>query len=326
MKVKSGVYKMKTGSTLPTKGPIIKIYAEGSSTKYSHVANTHTTFPVLVKYTASCSNKGKLTGGSVAIGNAKTSIDSGSGFSSHSVWVNVPYSAIKKINPSEHCNTYAKTLSLEKNQPLEKIVQKGFTMKIPNVLSAKGTAYCTAAGLGKGDVASGSTDNLGVFLHCVANSKARSPRKTTKTTAPKPDTGKTTTNFESAKLSVRKPNYIGKCPVGMKFDGTITANAKGKIEYQIIGDGNYSTPLKTLAFTKAGTKTFQWTRMVRKPDTSSQITMGGQAKDPNVIAGWMRLKVIYKLRNNIASTKKTWLSKRQNFRVTCGKTVMRAVQ
>jgi hypothetical protein len=261
----------------------------------------------------------------VAVGDATTSIDKGDGFSSESIWIKVPYSAIKKIDPIGHCNTNAKTLSLEKNKPLEKIIQKGFTMKIPNVLSAKGTAYCTAAGLGKGDVASGSTDGLGVYLQCMANPKARSPRKTTKTSKPKPDTGETTTNFKSAKLSTKSPNYIGECPVGMKFDGTITASAKGKIEYQIIGDSNYSTPMKTMDFSKAGSKSFQWTRMVRKPDTRSQITMGGEAGNPNIINGWMQLKVVYKLRNNIASTKKTWFSKRQNFKVTCGKVPSRMV-
>jgi len=321
MDVKAGVYKLKSGSKLPIKGPVVQVYAEGASTKYSHVANTHQTLPVLVKYTASCSNKGKISGGSVSIGDASKSIDSGDGFSSESLWVNVPYSTVSSVGPVKHCNNHAKTLSIQQDKTLEKIIQKGFVMKVPNVMSTKGTVFCNAAGLGKGDVDSDSADNLSVFLQCVANPKARAPRSSssTKGSKPKPDVGDTTTNFKAANIRAKTPNYVGDCPASMIFDGSITAKAKGEIEYQIIGDGNYKTPVKTMKFNQAGSQNFQWTRMVRKPDVSSQLSVAGSKPSPNQIKGWMQLKVIYRLRNNIASTKKTWFSKQQKFSVTCGK-------
>ncbi|MEW5010492.1 MAG: hypothetical protein RPR28_09090 [Cycloclasticus sp.] len=318
MDVKPGIYKLKSGSKLPTKGPVVRIYTEGASTKYSHVGDTHKTRPVLVKYTASCSNKGKLSGGDVSIGDEKVGIGSG-GFSSKSVWVNVPYSMIAKIKPVKRCNEHAKTLSLQQDKPLEKIVQKGFVMKIPNVLKAKGVAFCTAAGLGKGDVAGDTTGGLGVFLDCAGNPKARAPRGTTGTGKPKPkDPGKTSQIFKSAKLLTKMPSYIGKCPVGMKYTGSIRVTGKGKVEYQIIGDGGYKTPVKTMQFAKAGSKVFQWTRMVRQADHGKTLVMQGRTSDPKLIKGWMQLKVIYKVRNNFASAKKYWKSKRQNFSVQCG--------
>lgn len=321
MDVKPGTYKLKSGSKLPVKGPIVKVYTEGASTKYTHVGDTHKTRPVLVKYTASCSNKGKLTGGDVAIGTATTGIDSGDGFSSDSVWVNVPYSAIAKIKPTNHCNQHAKSLSLEQNKSLEKIIQKGFVMHIPNVLEAKGTAFCTAAGLGKGDVAGDTTGGLGIFVECVANPKARAPRgsASTSTGKPKPkDPGPTKQIFKTAKLAAETPSYVGKCPIGMKFKGSISATGKGKVEYQIIGDGDYKSPRKTMDFGKAGSKNFQWTRMVRQADPGSTLAMPGQKSDPNLIKGWMQLKVIYKIKNDIASAKQTWKSKRKHFSVKCG--------
>ncbi len=319
MDVKPGMYKLKSGSKLPTKGPVVRIYTAGASTKYTHVGDTHKTRPVLVKYTASCSNKGKLTGGNVSIGDATVSINSGGGFSSKSVWVNVPYNAIAKIKPAKHCNKHAKTLSLQQSKPLEKIVQKGFVMKIPNVLEAKGVAFCTAAGLGKGDVAGDTTGGLGIFLDCAANPKARAPRGTTSTSKSKPKVpSKTTQIFKSAKLVAKTPNYVGKCPVGMKYTGSISASGKGKVEYQIMGDGGYKTPMKTMQFGKAGSKDFQWTRMVRQVDASKTLAMPGRKPDTDQIKGWMQLKVIYKVRNNIGSAKKSWKSKRQDFNIKCG--------
>ncbi len=173
MNVEPGVYKLKPGSKLPLKGPVVRVYSEGSNTTYSRVAPPRKSLPVLVKYTASCSNKGRLGGGDIAIGEATASIRGGDRFRSKSVYVKVPYSAVAGINPAQHCNEHAKTLSLQRNKPLDKIVQKGFAVRIPDVLSARGTAYCTAGGLGKGDVASDTTDSLVIFLDCVANPKAR---------------------------------------------------------------------------------------------------------------------------------------------------------
>lgn len=323
MNVEPGVYKIKTGTELPIKGPVIKVYTDGASTKYSHVASTHQTLPVLVKYTASCSNRGSISGGSVSIGDSSVDIDSGDGFSSDSLYINVPYSAVKKVDPAKHCNQHAKTLSLEKNKSLEKVVQKGFVMRVPNVLSAKGVNYCKAAGLGKGDVASDTTDNLGVYIQCVGNPKARAPRRSTSTRPASPkDPGVTKTNFKSATLKAATPAYVGDCPASMKFSGSITAKDKGEIQYQIIGDGNYSTPIKTMKFDKAGSKDFQWTRTVRKPDPSTQLATPGEKTNPNEIKGWMQLKVTYRIKNDMASAKKQWYSKKQNFKVTCGKVQM----
>ena len=306
------------GPTYPTPGPVIEVYAEGSSAEYTHIANTHKPLKIHLGYTASCSNRGKLTGVTIKVGETSQSMGGGGGFKSNEPWIELPFSEFSAIKAKKLCNEQAKTLSLEKNLPLEKIVQKGFAMKLSNVVQASGTAYCKAAGLGKGGVKSDNA-KLDAWVVCKPNPKARKPRasKSTKTTKHTPDPGKATTNFKSASFKANKNKFSSKCPTSIVYTGNIQASGKGSIEYQWIGNSNYKSPVKTVKFNSAGKKEFKWTRSIKKPEKSKSRAVSAANTDPNKLKGWMALKVTYRIKNKMASAKKVWTSKKQDFEVNC---------
>ena len=200
MKVEQAKYTKVTdqgyGPTYPAGGPIYEVYAEGSSTKYTHEANTHKNRKVHLDYTASCSNKGKLSSIQLRVGETYISHSGGGGFKSGKYWLEIPYAEMPSINAKKYCNDQAKTYSLEKNIPLEKVVQKGFVMKLPGVFEAKGTAFCNAR-IGKGGVKSATT-KLDAWVVCKPNPKARKPRASTKTSSKSSEPGQATTNFKNA--------------------------------------------------------------------------------------------------------------------------------
>ncbi len=99
----------------PKNGPIIKVYSEGSSsTKYSHVANTHKKLPFMVKYTATCFNKGSQSGANLSSDQVTMSLNAKGGFASDVVYFKKPYNDIANVQPLKVCNDHAKTLSLWK--------------------------------------------------------------------------------------------------------------------------------------------------------------------------------------------------------------------
>jgi hypothetical protein len=323
LSLKEGPYKVsnkpppKYGKKLPVSGPIIKVYAE-SGTTYRHNASKLDKIPFVTSYTASCTGTGnwKVSGVSVKIGDVNVSAGNvGGGFETGTVAVEVPYNQLEGLQPVKWCNDELKTLSLENKVSKVDIVESGFGMYVDDLIEAHGTLFCSRK-LSRGNVG-GDKVKLGVYVSCEPNKNAGRPKKTTKTGKPKPPSGgPATTIFKSAAIAGPKSKIVGQCPEPVKFNASITANDKGTIEYQFIGDHNYESVLKKMTFAKAGTQKTSWTRTIRQPDPGKQLSMGG-AKPTSEINGWMALKIIYKVKSGIASTKKTWISPKANFTVDC---------
>jgi hypothetical protein len=66
--------------------------------------------------------------------------------------------------------------------------------------------------------------------------------------------------FRVTKVSlVANPSeYAGPCPTTILFEGTITTNGKGSVEYTFIRDGKDIGPRRTLHFEKAASKEVGW--------------------------------------------------------------------
>jgi hypothetical protein len=306
--------KPKYGKKLPVTASKIKVFAE-SGTTYSHNASKLDKISFVTSYTASCSGKRTVDAVQVRIGDTTTSASNvGGGFDTGTVAVKVPYSQLKGLQPVKWCNDELKTLSLENNVSKVDIVESGFGLYVDDLIEAQGTVFCTHK-IKRGDV-DGDKTMLGVYVSCEPNELAGRPKKTTKTTKPKPPSGgPATTIFKSASISGPKSKIVAQCPEPVKFNASITAKDKGTIEYQFIGDHNYKSPIKKMTFSKAGTQKTSWTRTIRQPDPGKQLSAGGTSSSD--IKGWMGLKVIYKVKSGIASTKKTWNSPRANFTVDC---------
>lgn len=327
LSLEQGVYKMsndrpKYGPSLPVNGPVIRVHAETGST-YSHVAGKLANVHFVTKYTASCTGNRYANSVQVKIGDTVASDSSpNDGFERGQVGIDIPYGDLAKttsLDPAGWCNDQAKTLSLEKNVSRGTIVENGFTMKVDDRVNARGTLFCTGKGLTRGDT-DGDSAKLDLWISCEPKPNAgrpkAAPRPGTGKPTPKPDPGKATTIFKRARLTGPSGTINGKCPHSLKYTARISSSGPGTVEYQFIGDHGYESPVKIMSFTKAQTKTSTWTRMARVPDAGSQIAApgGGESAD---IEGWMALKVIHRLKNEMAYTKKTWTSPKKTFAVNC---------
>jgi hypothetical protein len=84
----------------------------------------------------------------------------------------------------------------------------------------------------------------------------------------------------SAALNSAPANYSGKCPVTIKFTGTITAKKAGKVQYKFIRSNGGSTPMRTLNFSAPGTKA-----------VSTTWKLGGSSTPST--SGWQTIKILF---------------------------------
>lgn len=306
--------KPRHGPYLPKNGPVITVFAESGST-YSHVAGTHDKLDFRIDYTARCEGVRKRTIDRVSatIAGVKESRDDVSGaYADGQLRVRVPYARLSGLDPAAWCNDRVKTLSLERDVSPAQIVAKGVSLRKREFVTATVFASCSV-GVSRPQTVSRSLP-MDLWVRCKANPDVGRAKKGVKKSPPGKDK-KTSQVFASATIGTEDGSVAAKCPHPMRFEGSIAASGKGTIEYQFIGDGDYESPLKKLTFGKSGTKEFGWTRQIRLPDTSQSLSAG--APPSPEVSGWMALKVIYKVSEGVASTRKTWISERVNFTVDC---------
>jgi hypothetical protein len=92
-------------------------------------------------------------------------------------------------------------------------------------------------------------------------------------------------------LSANPASYNGTCPTIIKFNGSITAEKAGRVQYKFIRSDNAFAPIQTIEFTAPGTK---------QVDTT--WTLGGPAL-PHY-SGWQAVQIVYP--TNIQSKKATF--------------------
>lgn len=84
----------------------------------------------------------------------------------------------------------------------------------------------------------------------------------------------------TANLTASPTSFSGKCPALIKFSGTISVSAPGKIQYKFIRSDGANAPVQTLEFDKPGIRTVNTT-----------WTLGGPGLP--VYEGWEAIQVVY---------------------------------
>jgi hypothetical protein len=194
--------------------------------------------------------------------------------------------------PIEICATEL-TKRLSENKDLSKyhILSKGFTVKYPGAFEVKYRMYCHATGLGRGALDSDTT-LVNARITCSASDLAESKIPKPPPPRPKVKTAKLVPLVKTVKFEADPSTYQGNCPVGIKFNGSITATSSGKVKYQYVSHDNRKSSVFTLQFAKAGTQpTRLWSRTLSKPDAGSKI-----AAAPNGTSwdhqGWYRIDIL----------------------------------
>ena len=99
--------------------------------------------------------------------------------------------------------------------------------------------------------------------------------------------------IKSVSFAPNKKHMVGACPAQVEFNGKITANRPGIIEYQYISHDKRTSPKFKLKFDKAGTKALRvWKRTINKESTTGKLAISSGAKNPYDYKGWYMLKVL----------------------------------
>jgi hypothetical protein len=198
----------------------------------------------------------------------------------------------QSLNPVKVCNDeLQKKLANQPNKTKYHILADGFTVNYPAAFTTKFRMYCHDIAGGKTDLGSDTT-MVNAKIKCVGSPKAaqKIPKEPVK-----PKMAKLVPLIKTASFKADPSNYSGKCPTGVKFDGSITANRPGTVTYLYTNHEGKKSPKFTLEFDKAGTKkTRAWSTTVseKKPNPQGTIKAAGGGSGSNAIQGWTRLDVL----------------------------------
>lgn len=195
------------------------------------------------------------------------------------------------VDPIKVCNTeLTKRLSENKDQTRYHVLSQGFTVDYAGAFNVKYRMYCRATGLGKTDYGSDST-LVNARIRCAGSdlAKHKIPEKPARAKAAP---ARQKSLVESVQFKADPQSYQGKCPTGIKFNGSITASRAGTVKYQYTSHDGKQSPELTVEFKQAGTEsTRTWSRTLSEPETGGRITSSSSGSDWDH-QGWYRLDIL----------------------------------
>lgn len=277
--------KPKLGDPLPIDGPVIHVFSEGGDT-FDFVGHTNQPVRFWGQLSGSCGKVYKISyvQFKVADTTAPVSHPSGRGawFSRYGS-VDVPHDSLQFFDAVRACNDQLKTLAAETGRSRRDLIAGGFGIHFPDRIEALGSLVCT--GNVKGD---SDTTKLDLWVDCVGNPKSAEPEKPTMKTVP----AKLSPFVVGLAFDVDRPNWVGKCPVSLKFTGSITTSRAGTVKYRTVAQDGSSSPTYTLTFGAAGKKAIgTWGETLAKPKASGTLAAGPETKGPD-FSGWRRLEIV----------------------------------
>ena len=211
------------------------------------------------------------------------------------------------INPVTKCNTELQR-RIDSGGNRSAILSKGFKLKIADAYQVSFLLKCPkTTKIGRPDTGLVSRP-INATIYCRPSPHAQ-PKPKIKKTKLKP-------LIKSIIFSASPRTYTGRCPVGIRFHGSITSNHAGTVKYQYSSNDNKKSPVLTLKFPKAGTKAVRlWSRVIKAPKTGRQLSADGrQLYD---YRGWTMIKILSPLPS---------LIKKASFKIKCGTTTKRGIE
>jgi hypothetical protein len=275
----------KLGDALPVGGPVIRVFSEGGD-RFDFVGHTNEPVHFFGLLSGACPRINKISAleFKVAQSNAPVSHPDGRGaWFSRIGAIDVPHSELQTFDAVRACNDKLKTLAAETGRSKRDLVSQGFGIHYPDRIEGRAVLLCTGRNNSDSD-----TENLDLWVDCVGNPKAGEPEAPTMKAIP----AKLSPFITGLTYEVDRPSWVGKCPVGLKFTGSITTSRAGTVKYRTVGHDGSTSPTYTLTFGAAGTKDVgTWSETVAEPKASETLAAGPDTKGPDV-AGWRRLEIV----------------------------------
>ena len=276
--------KPQFGDRLPVGGPVIRVYSEGRD-RFKFIGHTNEPVRFLGLLSGSCGKDEEISSLEFEVAGQKVSLShpdgEGAWFSRTGV-VELSRSEPQGFHAVRECNAKLKALADRTGRPRSELVADGFGIRFRNWIEGQATLTCG----GRNNIESVSA-RLDIWVQCgghpgpddpIANSGGPVPAELSPLV--------TDLTFE-----VDNPSYVGKCPVGLQFTGSITTSRAGYVQYRSIADDGRTSPTDTLRFAKAGTQTITiWNETFS--ETRSGFSPAAAENSGPTYKGWRRLEII----------------------------------
>ena len=273
------------GDPLPVGGPVIRVFSEGGD-GFDFVGHTNQPVRFWGQFSGTCGRVYKISylqfrveGVTVPVSHPD---ERGAYFSRYGS-VDVPHDMLKGFNAVRACNDKLKTLAAETGRSRRDLVAAGFGIRFPDRIEGRGVLMCTGRNNSDSD-----TEKLDLWVECVGKPDSDEPERPAMKMVP----AKLSPFITDLTYEVDRPNWVGKCPVGLKFTGSISTSRAGTVKYRTVGHDGSTSPTSSLEFDSAGTKAVGvWGETIAEPKASATLSAGSSGEGPDV-SGWRRLEIV----------------------------------
>jgi len=277
--------KPKFGDRLPVGGPVIRVYSEGGD-RFKFIGHTSEPVRFLGLLSGSCGQADEISSLEFEVAGQTVSLShpekQGSWFSRTGM-VELSRTEPQGFHAVRECNDQLKALASRTGRPRTELVTNGFGLRFRNWIEGQATLTCAD----RKNNASG-TARFDIWVQCGGHPGVDEP------IAPpgNPVPAELAPLIADLTFEVDRPNYVGKCPVGLQFAGSITTSRAGSVTYRSLADDGRSSPPDTITFSSAGTKVITtWSETLGQPETSGSLE-AGPADQGSGYKGWRRLEII----------------------------------
>ena len=275
----------KLGDPLPVGGPVIRVFSE-SGDRFNFIGHTNEPVRFLGLLSGSCPKVDEIGSLQFEVSEQKVSVshpeNRGAWFSRTGV-VELSRTEPKGFHAVRECNDRLKTLVTRTGRSRRELVAEGFGIRFRNWIEGRAILKCG----GRNNISS-DTARLDLWVQCGGSPKATEPI----TPAMKPVPARFSPFVADLTFEVDRPSYVGKCPVELRFTGSITTSRAGFVAYRSIADDGRSSPTDTLTFASAGTKVITtWSETLGELNPSESLADGPEDEGPDY-KGWWRLEII----------------------------------
>jgi len=276
--------KPKFGDRLPVGGPVIRVYSEGKD-RFKVIGHTDEPVRFLGLLSGRCGTVDEITSLEFEVAGQKVSLShpygEGAWFSRTGV-VELSRTEPQGFHAVRECNAKLKALADRTGRPRSELVADGFGIRFRNWIEGRATLTCGGRNNSESVAA-----RLDIWVQCGGHPGVDEP------IAPpgNPVPAELSPLVAALTFDVDQPSYVGKCPVGLQFTGSITTSRAGYVRYRSIADDGRTSPVDTLTFASAGTKvTTAWSETFSKSPSGS-LPATAETDGPSY-KGWRRLEII----------------------------------
>jgi len=263
------------GDPLPVGGPVIRVFSEGGD-RFTFIGHTNEPVRFLGLLSGSCPGTDEISSLEFEVSNQNTRLshpDQGGAWFSRTGVVELSRNEPKGFHAVRECNAKLKMLADRTGRTRRELVTEGFGIRFRNWIEGQAILTCSDR---KNSVS--DTARLDIWVQCGGIPEASEP--ITPTTNPFPE--KFSPLVADLTFEVDRPSYVGKCPVGLQFTGSITTSRAGSVTYRSVAHDGKSSPIDTLTFSSAGTQVIPtWGE-----------TLGQSENEGPGYSGWRRLEIL----------------------------------